>query len=69
MADSFTEALTAALQKRADDTDLPRMPRRTPSQNNPLAPEYRRPERRTRPTYSDPTGNEAIGNIKKERKR
>lgn len=67
MADSFTEALTAALQKRADDTNLPRMPRRTPSQNNPLLPVYERP-RRGGPTYYDKTANDAIGNVDRERK-
>ena len=43
-------------------------PIRTPSQNNPLAPPYLRPERKTRPTYADPTGGRATGRARSEDK-
>lgn len=68
MADSFTEALTAALQKRADDTDLPRMPRRAAG-NHPFQPELSRSERKTQRPYRDPTGQEAVGNLTPKKKR
>lgn len=67
MADDMLAALIAAIDKRADDTNLPRMPRRTPSQNNPLLPVYERP-RRGGPTYYDKTANDAIGNVDRQRK-
>lgn len=66
MAD-IRAATTAAIEKRARDTGLPRMPRRTPSQNNPYAPAYEKP-RRGGPSYRDKTANDAIGNVDRERK-
>ena len=50
-----------AYDKRAADSDLPRRP-----ENNPWKPEPRRGPRQR--TYRDPTGETAIGNIKKEKK-
>lgn len=41
---------------------------RTPNDNNPLAPPYQRPERRTGRTYADPTGGRAVGRVRKEDK-
>lgn len=35
---------------------------------NPYRPAPIRPERSTKPAYADPTGNTAVGNIKKEGK-
>lgn len=64
--DMLAALIDAAYTKRADDAAA--LPRR-PDGNNPMRPIAQRPERRTRPTYADPTGNQAIGNIKKERKR
>lgn len=58
------QALMDAYDKRAADSDLPRRP-----ENNPLKPDYQRPERRTRPTYKDPTGSTAVGNVDRERKK
>lgn len=74
MADEIRDALTAAIQRRADEDttslDAARRARsaRTPDMNNPLAPMYARPERRTQRPYRDPVGEQAIGNIKKEKK-
>lgn len=56
------QALMDAYDKRAADSDLR-------PENNPLKPTYQRPERRTRPTYKDPTGSAAVGNIDRERKK
>lgn len=73
MADEIRDALTAAIQRRADEDttslDAARRARsaRTPDINNPLLPIYERP-RRGGPTYRDPVGEQAIGNIKKEKK-
>ena len=67
MAD-IRAATTAAIKKRARDTGLPRMPRRTPSQNNPYAPAYEKP-RRGGPSYRErATAYDAIGNVDRERK-
>ncbi|QCR53239.1 hypothetical protein C1N80_06340 [Brachybacterium sp. SGAir0954] len=62
--DRLAALLDAAYTKRADDSDLPRRP----ESNNPWQAEPRR-ERRTRPTYSDPTGTQAVGHIEKQRKK
>lgn len=67
MADDVLAAMLAAIERRADDTDLPRMPRSTANINNPMKPEYRRPERRTQRPYADPTGETAVGNRKRKR--
>lgn len=64
MADTFAEALAAAIEKRANDSPLPRMPRR-PDTNHPFQAERNRAPRQR--TYRDPTGNEAVGNVKKEK--
>ena len=64
-------AIAAAIQKRADDTDRLDAARRarsarTPDMNNPYqAPPHRGPRARS---WRDPTGEQAIGNIKKEKK-
>lgn len=42
---------------------------RRPDINNPFMAPCQRPERRTRPSYRDPTGNAAVGNIDRERKK
>ena len=62
MPDSL-DALMAAYEQR-----LETLPPRRP-ENNPLKPAYQRPERRTRPTYKDPTGSAAVGNVDRERKK
>lgn len=41
---------------------------RSPDENNPLAPVLPRSERRTRRTYSDPTGGMASGAVTKDDK-
>ena len=66
MADDRLAALIAALDKT--ERDRRAASARTPDSNNPYRPVTMRPERRTRTTYADPTGNAAIGNIKKEKK-
>lgn len=77
MADSFAEALTAALDKRADDTDLPRMPRRprsTANSNNPFKPEYQRPPRNadpdtwSAPSYRDRDAERVVGRLSPKKK-
>lgn len=73
MADEIRDALTAAIQRRADEDttslDAARRARsaRTPDMNNPLLPIYERP-RRGGPTYRDHTASEAVGNVDRERK-
>lgn len=70
MSDDVLAAMLAAIERRADDTDLPRMPRNSRSTaniNNPMKPEYRRPDRRTQRPYADPTGETAVGNRKRKR--
>lgn len=62
MPDDLRAQLIAAYENRVATAPPPRPPR------SPYLPEYQRPERRTRPTYADPTGNTAIGNINKEKK-
>lgn len=52
----------------AYDLRVESLPPRRP-ENNPLKPAYQRPERRTRPTYKDPTGSAAVGNVDRERKK
>ncbi|MGP9682030.1 hypothetical protein [Brachybacterium sp. AOP3-A1-3] len=71
MADDVLAAMLAAIDKRANDTDLPRMPRNprsTANINNPMKPTYTRP-RRGGPTYRDKTANDAIGNVDSQRKK
>lgn len=67
MADDVLAAMLAALEKRADDAGLPRMPRSTANINNPMKPVPQRPDRRTQRPYADPTGETAIGNRKRKR--
>lgn len=67
MADDVLAAMLAALDKTEKERRA--QGARTPDQNNPWRAEGKRPERRTRPTYADPTGNAAIGNIKKENRK
>lgn len=64
--DMLAALIDAAYTKRADDAAT--LPRR-PESNNPMRPVAQRPERRTRPTYSDPTGNAAIGNLTPKKRR
>lgn len=67
MADDMLAALLAAIDKRADDSTLPRMPRSTANINNPMKPVPQRADRRTQRPYADPTGETAIGNRKRKR--
>ena len=67
MADDMLTALLAAIDKRADDAVLPRMPRSTANINNPMKPVPQRADRRTQRPYADPTGETAIGNRKRKR--
>ncbi|MGO2360643.1 MAG: hypothetical protein ACTH6N_05880 [Brachybacterium tyrofermentans] len=70
MADDVLAAMLAAIERRADDTDLPRMPRNarsTANINNPMKPIPQRPDRRTQRSYADPTGETAVGNRKRKR--
>ncbi|WP_087484894.1 hypothetical protein [Brachybacterium massiliense] len=75
MADDMLSALMDAIDRRAaEDTtslDEARQARsaRTPDMNNPLAPVYQRPQRRTMRPYRDPVGEQAVGNIRKKEKR
>lgn len=63
----LAQVIQDALDRRAADSEKPRLPRRTPDANHPFAsPVARYPRQRT---YRDPTGESAIGNIKKERER
>lgn len=62
--DMLSALIDAAYSKRANDGNLPRRP----ESNNPWQAEPRR-ERRTRPTYADPTGSQAVGHIEKQRKK
>lgn len=62
--DALAALIQAALDRRTVDP-----PPRRPEANNPMRPVAQRPERRTRPTYSDPTGNEAIGNLTPKKRR
>ena len=66
MADDPLAAMLAALDK----TTRERRARaaRTPDMNNPYASPPMRAERRTARPYRDPVGEQAIGNIKKEKK-
>lgn len=70
MPDDVLAAMLAAIERRADDTDLPRMPRNprsTANINNPMKPIPQRPDRRTQRSYADPTGETAVGNRKRKR--
>lgn len=67
MADDTLAALLAAIDKRADDSPLPRMPRSTANVNNPMKPVPQRADRRTQRPYADPTGETAVGNRKRKR--
>lgn len=73
MSDDMLTALLAAIDRRAteDTTSLDDARRarsaRTPDMNNPMAPIYQRPARRTVRPYADPTGETAIGNRKRKR--
>lgn len=76
MSDDFATALTEALLKRANDTDLPRMPRSTANQNHPFKPEARRaprgddPSKWSPPPYRDRDAERIAGRLsKKEKKR
>ena len=62
----MTDPLQALMD--AYDKRLETLPPRRP-ENSPFKPAYQRPERRTRPTYKDPTGSAAVGNIDRERKK
>lgn len=66
MADDVLAAMFAAIEKRANDSPLPRMPRR-PDANHPFQSERTRAPRQR--TYRDPTGQAAVGNVKKEKNR
>lgn len=67
MTDDVLAAMLAAIERRADDTNLPRMPRSTANINNPMKPIPQRPDRRTQRSYADPTGETAVGNRKRKR--
>lgn len=58
---TFRALLDRTLAERVETAPQPRG-------MNPWRAEPRRPERRTRPTYADPTGSQAVGNIIKEKK-
>lgn len=59
---TFRALLDRALDERVETAPQPRG-------MNPWRAEPRRPERRTRITYRDPTASEALGNLTKEKKR
>lgn len=66
MTDDLRALIADAYTRRADSVEA----MRTPSQNNPFAPVPQRPERRgQKAAHRDPTGNQAIGNIRREEKR
>lgn len=65
MADDMLAAMLAALNHAEKGTQAGKA--RTPDTNNPFqAPAHRGPRARS---WRDPTGEEAIGNIKKEKER
>lgn len=65
--DQLVRLIQDAYTRRADSVE---QMRRTPSQNTPFAPAYQRPERKGQKTaHRDPTGNQAIGNIRRNEKR
>lgn len=67
MSNSALDAFAIALM-RAEQEDRPvTLQRRTPDQNNPMAPIPVRAARRTQRSYADPTGETAVGNRKRKR--
>lgn len=67
MADDPLAAMLAALNQAEKGQHAGKA--RTPDQNNPWRAEPTRASRRTRPGHRDPTGEKAIGNIRKKEKK
>lgn len=66
MTDDLARTIADAYTRRADSVEQ----MRRPDINNPYAPAYQRPERKgQRPSHRDPTGERAVGNIRKKEKR
>lgn len=64
--DQLRTLIQDAYTRRADSVE--RM--RRPDINNPFTPAYQRPERKgQRPAHSDRTGDEAVGNIRRQERR
>lgn len=77
MADDVLAAMLAAIERRADDTDLPRMPRNprsTANSNHPFKPEYQRPPRNadpdtwSAPSYRDRDAERVVGRLSPKKK-
>ena len=66
MTDDLRALIADAYTRRANSVE---QMRRTPDSNNPFRPEAVRRERRTVRPYRDPTGERAVGNIRKKEKR
>lgn len=66
MTDDLRALIADAYTRRADTVEQ----MRTPSQNSPFAPIPLRPERKgQKAAHRDPTGNQAIGNIRRQEKK
>ena len=66
MTDDLRALIAGAYTRRADSVEQ----MRRPDINNPYAPAYQRPERKgQRPSHRDPTGERAVGNIRRQEKR
>ena len=66
MTDDLRALIADAYTRRADSVEQ----MRRPDINNPYAPAYQRPERKgQRPSHRDPTGERAVGNIRRQEKR
>ena len=66
MTDDLRALIADAYTRRADSVEA----MRTPSQNSPFAPVPQRPERRgQKKAHRDPTGDRAVGNIRRQEKK